>query len=154
MRNYTYTTKEIKMEGRNRPYQIKSDNGLFIAHFPKTHSTVKGIIYQFARWDNNAGDSWANISDMREYIVLYILWKGHSEWEEIVDGADNKSGYQLAYYHCGSRYTYNLEEVLFKLETKRIQRKFELKVRRKELKEEIKDLQKELKEVEKNLLCA
>jgi len=59
MRNYTYTTQlEIKLPDLKRSYKIKSNDGLFIAHFPKTHSTVKGIIYQYARWDNNAGDSW------------------------------------------------------------------------------------------------
>jgi len=91
---------------------------------------------------------------MREYIVLYILWKGHSEWECIVDGAENKSGYQLAYYSCRSRYVYNLESVLFRLETKEIQHKFRLRARKKELKKEIKDLQKTLKNVEKELSCA
>jgi len=154
MRKYTYTTKEVRLEGRDRSHKIKSTDGKFTAYFPKTHSTVKGIIYQYSRWDNNSGDSWANISDMREYIVFYVLWKGHTEWEKLVDGSENKSKYQLANYGRGVVYPHSLDTVLFKLETNEIQHKFRLKVRKRELKAEIKDLQKQLKKVEKDLSCA
>ncbi len=87
MRNYNCTTETIILNDK----EMK-------AHYPKTHSTVKGIVYSYKRWDQNAGDPWANIKSMKEYIVLYILWKGYMEWGEIVDGSKNTSSYTLCSY--------------------------------------------------------
>ena len=97
--------------------KVKVDGRSFDAFFPKRHTTVKGIVYKYERWDANRGDPYANISNMKEYIILWVLWKGHEEWEKIVEGPKNTSRYGLAYYSGGSRYLYSIADVLFELET-------------------------------------
>ena len=140
MRNYNYIIKNIKLEDK----KVK-------AYFPKTHSTVKGIVYAYERWDENAGDSWANITNMKEYIRLYILWKKNKKWEKIVDGDKNTSHYRLNYWQGGTIYPCGVDYVLFQFETKEMQRKFSLRYERKELKDQIKEYQKKLRRVEKNI---
>ena len=140
MRNYNYVEKSIKLEDK----KVK-------AYFPKTHSTVKGIIYSYDEWDQNAGDDWANIRSMKAYIRLYILWKKHKTWQKIVDGDKNTSDYHLKFYDNGTYYPCDVDDVLFQFETKDIQRKFTLQAQKRELKDQIKTYQKRLKRVEMDL---
>jgi hypothetical protein len=88
---------------------------------------------------------------MKEHITLYVLWKGHIEWERIVCGDSNTSNYRLATYSYGSCYPVSTTEVLFQMETKENQRKINLREKKKRLKEEIKKREKELKKVTKEL---
>ena len=75
---------------------VLPDDRSFIAFFPKKHSRVKGIIYQYSRYDRNQGDAWANRSYWVEEIVVYVLWKGEIEWEEIVNGDTDISKYNIS----------------------------------------------------------
>jgi hypothetical protein len=140
MRKYNYITENILLGDKT----VK-------AHFPKTHSTVKGIAYSYERWDDNQGDTWANRTNMKERIRLYILWKKHKEWEKIVDGDKNTSHYQLSECRYRTIYPSSLNNVLFQFETKEIQRKYILRDEQKELKAQIKEYQKKLKKVEQDM---
>ncbi len=141
--NYNGFEEEVEISGKK-----------YTAYFPKRHSTVKGIVYIYDRWDANAGDSWANISNMKEHITLYVLWKGHVEWEKIVLGDKNTSNYSLAHYSHGYHQKKCIAGVLFQMETKEKQRKVNLRERKKELKDEIRDRERELKKVTKELEAA
>lgn len=138
-----YTGEEKKVQIGNRK---------FTAFCPEKHSRVKGIVYSYKRWDANAGDSYANIVRMKEYIVLYVMWKKSKSWEKIVDGSKNTSEYQLYSYRYGNIEPYNVAGVLFELETKEYQRKYRLKERKTKLKKQIKTKEREIKNIEKQLL--
>lgn len=141
----------IDYDGYEEEVEIEK-NRTVTSFFPKKHTTVKGIIYSYERWNANRGDDWANIVHMKEYIILYIMWKGYTEWEKIVDGDQNNSDYQLAYCIHNSTYPHELADVLFQFETKEKQRKVELRDRQKILKKHIKIKEKELKTIKKELL--
>ena len=123
---------------------VKIDGKKYTAFFPNRHTTVKGIIYSYERWDENAGDPWANITRWKEHIILYVLWKGHVKWEKIVCGGKNTSDYRC-YSNSGTA------DILFQMETKEKQKKISLSTEKKEIKIEIKELEKKLKEITKEL---
>lgn len=142
MIDYDGYDKKVKIEGKTLE-----------AFFPDDHTTLKGMVYSYKRWDANRGDSWANIANMKEYIVLHVLWKGHKKWEKIVDGSKNTSNYELCCYPYGSVVpSYNIANVLFQFETKEKQRKCNLEARQKRLENSLKKNRKELKTVKKELL--
>lgn len=134
--------------------EVEIDGKKYTAYFPKRHTTVKGIVYIYKRWDANAGDPWANITNMKEHITLYVLWKGHVEWMKTVCGDKNTSSYRLAHYTHGYHQQRCTADVLFQMETKEKQRKINLRGRKKELKDEIRERERELKKVTKELEAA
>lgn len=144
--------KKMKYNGREEEVEICGKK--YTAFFPNRHTTVKGIVYVYKRWDENAGDSWANITNMKEHITLCVLWKGHVEWEKIVCGNKNTSSYSLAHYSQGYYQQQCTTNVLFQMETKEKQRKINLSEKEKELKNAIKEKKKELKKVMKELEVA
>lgn len=142
--------KGKKMNYNGHEEEVEINGTKYTAYFPKKHTTVKGIVYIYKRWDANAGDSWANISRWEEHITLYVLWKGHVEWERIVLGDENTSSYNLAHYNYGHQRQCTTD-VLFQMETKEKQRKVNLREKKEELKNEIKEKERELKKVTKEL---
>lgn len=139
----------MNYNGYEEEVEISGDK--YTAFYPHRHTTVKGIVYIYKRWDENAGDSWANITNMKERIILYVMWRGHVEWEKIVCGNSNTSGYRLANYSNGYHQSLGTGGVLLQMETKEKQRKVALREKKKELKEGIKKREKELKKVTKEL---
>lgn len=119
--------KKTKMKIQGREHDVYS---------PKGHSVVKKII--FNQWDNNAGDSWANIRDNR--TILYVLWKGMEDWEMLLKGNREEE--------CQYRtYDQGLNQILHQMETPLRRKKIEKKWRIIELQRCIKEDEKELKKI-------
>jgi len=81
-------------KGKNKKVKIYGKE--YDAYFPKDHSEIEGLV--FHRWDANAGDSYANISNMQ--LTFYVLKHGSKKWESITDKKWETSSYyrRMGYY--------------------------------------------------------
>jgi hypothetical protein len=122
------------------------DGEKFRAFFPKGHSAVKGIIYKYKKYDNNAGDAWANRHDWVTELTLYVLWKGNKEWEKKCDG-DNR----LKDLKWDTNHMDTLDGCLFDLEAAPVKHRYSLSEEEEIILSNIKEEKERLSKIKKEL---
>ena len=127
---YKLSNKKVTIKGKK-----------YKAYFPNKHSRVSGIVIEC--WDENAGDSYANITDYHSKV--YVLWKGDKDWKEIHNGKGTHFNVNGVNLDVGDGLNY----ILIELESENVKNKDYQKKEIMALKKKISDDTKRLKELVK-----